>query len=171
MTDGPGPGPGDFDEPRPATLAGKLDRLFRVVRPPGLDREYTYREVAAGVAGLGGSKTTANYLYLLRSGRRDNPGMKLLESLSAFFGVPVTYFYDSEKSEQELEEELRLRAALRDSSIRQLALRSVDLSPGNLTHIIGIIDRVRELERRPPGSPPPPEAWTGEEDDDRGASE
>jgi len=152
-------------------LAAKLDRLFRVVRPRGEDREYTYREVAAGIAERGGASTTANYIYLLRSGRRDNPGMKLLESLAAFFGVPVTYFYETAKSEQELDEELRLRAALRDSSIRQLALRSVDLSPGNLTHIIGIIDKVRELERRPPGSPPPPEAWTGEEEDERGAPE
>jgi transcriptional regulator with XRE-family HTH domain len=150
-------------ESTPPTLAAKLDRLFRVVRPPGLDREYTYREAAVGIAEHGGA-TTANYVYLLRSGRRDNPGMKLLESLASFFGVPVTYFYDTQKSEQELEEELQLRAALRDSSIRQLALRSVDLSPANLRHIIGIIERVRELERGPLGSPPPPGAWTGEED-------
>lgn len=154
----------DDDATGAPSLASKLDRLFRVVRPPGQDREYTYKEVAAAIAASGGPPTTANYLYLLRSGRRDNPAKKLLEALARHFHTDVGYFYDTTASSQELDEEMRLIAALRDSSIRQLALRSVDLSPGNLTHIMGIVEQVRALEGLPPGAPPPAEAWTGEED-------
>jgi len=152
----------DETPPGALSLADKLDRLFRVVRPPGQDREYTYKEVAAVIASRGGPATTANYLYLLRSGRRDNPAKKLLEALAQFFGTNVAYFYDTTASSQDLDEEMRLVVALRDSSIRQLALRSVDLSPGNLSHIMGIVEQVRALEGLPPGAPPPAQAWTGE---------
>lgn len=145
------------------TLADKLDRLFKVVRPPGLEREYTFKEVSAALAQRGGPATTPNYLYLLRSGRRDNPGKKLLEALAAFFGTNVSYFYDTTAWSQQLDDEMRLLAALRDGSIRQLALRSLDLSPGNLTHIMGIVDQVRALEGLPAGAQPPAEAWTGDE--------
>lgn len=147
----------------PPSLAAKLDRLFTVVRPPGLDREYSYKEVAASITESGGPATTANYLYLLRSGRRDNPGKKLLEALATFFGCNVSYFYDGSASSTELDDELRLLNALRDGSIRQLALRSLDLSPGNLRHIMGIVEQVRALEGLPPGTRPPAEAWTGGE--------
>jgi len=155
----------DDDEPAP-TLAGKLDRLFQVVRPPGQDREYSYKEVAAAITERGGPATTANYLYLLRSGRRDNPGKKLLEALAAFFGTNVNYFYDNTASSNDLDEEMRLLAALRDGSIRQLALRSLDLSPRNLSHIMGIVDQVRALEGLPRGAQPPAEAWTGDDAQD-----
>lgn len=151
------------DDSTAPTLANKLDRLFRVVRPPGQDREYSYKEVAAGITERGGPATTSNYLYLLRSGRRDNPGKKLLEALAAFFGTNVNYFYDTEASSTDLDEELRLLAALRDGSIRQLALRSLDLSPSNLSHIMGIVDQVRALEGLPLGAKPPAEAWTGDD--------
>lgn len=158
----------DHDTP-PPTFSGKLDRLFKVVRPTGEDREYTYKEVAAAISDRGGPPTTANYLYLLRTGRRDNPGKKLLEALADFFRINVSYFYDTGPASEDLEDDLRLVAALRNSQVRQLALRSLDLSPGNLTHIMGIIDQVRALEGLPRGTPPPPQAWTGEDrNDDRG---
>lgn len=159
----------DDDPQATASLAERLDKLFALARPPGLDREYTYREVAGAIAEQGGPSTTANYLYLLRSGRRDNPGRKLLEALADFFGSNVSYFYDTSLTSESLDEELRLVAALRDTSIRQLALRSVDLSPGNLSHIMGIVEQVRALEGLPPGAEPPAEAWTGE--DETGTSE
>lgn len=154
------------EEAPPPSLAEKLDRLFRVVRPPGEDREYSYREVAAGVAERGGPATSENYLYLLRAGRRDNPGKKLLEALAGFFGTNVSYFYDTTAATQDLEDELRLLAALRDSSIRQLALRSVDVSKGSLKHIMGIVEQVRELEGLPREARPPVEQWSNEPPDE-----
>lgn len=150
-------------EPVPP-LAAKLDRLFRIVRPPGEDREYSYKEVSSAVAERGGPATSENYLYLLRSGRRDNPGKKLIEALAGFFGTTIAYFYDTADS-QALDDELRLLAALRDSSIRQLALRSVDLSKGNLQHIMGIVEQVREMEGLPKEARPSVEEWSDEKPD------
>lgn len=150
----------------PPTLAEKLDRLFKAVRPPGEDREYTYKEVASAITERGGPSTTANYLYLLRSGRRDNPTKRLLEALADFFRVNVGYFYDTSPKSADLDEDLRLIAALRDSPVRQLALRSLDLSPGHLSAIMGIVEQVRALEGLPPGAEPPAGVWTGEEPQD-----
>jgi transcriptional regulator with XRE-family HTH domain len=148
----------------PPSLAAKLDHLFRVVRPPGQDREYTYREVVAGIAARGGPPTSENYVYLLRAGRRDNPGKKLLEALAAFFGADPTYFYETEAPPDD--DEMRLRAAVRDSAVRQLALRSADLSPENLKAIIAIIEQVRELEKLPSEARPSVKEWSGALDED-----
>lgn len=149
----------------PPPLAAKLDHLFRVVRPPGQDREYSYKEVAAGVVAHGGPATSENYLYLLRVGRRDNPGKKLLEALAAFFGTDPTYFFETETTPAG-DDEMRLRAALRASSVRQLALRSADLSPKNLESIIAIIEQVRELEKLPSDARPGVEEWSSERADE-----
>jgi hypothetical protein len=159
---GPDPVPSPDSVP---SLADKLDRLFRIVRPPGEDREYSYREVSAAVAERGGPATSENYLYLLRSGRRDNPGKKLIEALAGFFGTNVAYFYDATMDSQALDDELKLLAALRDSSIRQLALRSFDLSKGNLRHIMGIVEQIREMEGLPGEARPSVEEWSDERPD------
>ncbi|MEP6462957.1 MAG: XRE family transcriptional regulator [Frankiaceae bacterium] len=147
--------------PKPS-LAEQLDRLFRLVRPVGEAREYSYKEVAGGVTARGAPATSENYIYLLRVGRRDNPGKKLLEALADFFGVDVSYFYSSSSTSQKADAELELIAALRDSSIRQLALRSVDLSKGNLRHLIGIVEQIRGLEGLPSEARPPVETWSSD---------
>lgn len=145
----------------PSSFSNKLDRLFRAVRPAGTDREYSYREVAEAVADRGAPAVSESYLYMLRSGRRDNPGMKLIEALADFFGTSVTYFYDDPRAEPRTDEAL-LVAALRNSSIRELALRSVTLSTGNLRHLLGIVEQVQEMERLPERARPRVEEWSEE---------
>jgi len=146
----------------PSSFSDKLDRLFRIVRPAGSNREYSYREVAEGVADRGAPPVSESYLYMLRSGRRDNPGMKLIEALARFFGTSVTYFYD-DPGAKVLTDEVLLVAALRNSSIRELALRSVHLSTGNLRHLLGIVEQVQEMERLPERARPRVEEWSEEE--------
>ena len=77
-----------------ARFQARLDHLFRTVRAPD-GGEYTYRQVAAGIAGLVGYKTSSSYLQELRAGLRINPSMKHLHGLCAFFGVPIAYFFDA----------------------------------------------------------------------------
>ncbi|CAL9677684.1 hypothetical protein SUDANB95_08011 (plasmid) [Actinosynnema sp. ALI-1.44] len=69
---------------RVPTLAAKIDLLFRVVRRDD-GQEYAHKQVADSVG------STAAYISYLRSGARDNPGIKLLRKIATFFGVPVTY--------------------------------------------------------------------------------
>jgi len=127
-----------------STLAGKLDRLFTSVRPRE-GGEYTYQEVADRLRERGGATISATYIWQLRKGLRDNPTKRHLEALADFFGVPPAYFFDNEQATQ-VEAELELLAALRDTSVRTMALRSTGLSVDSLRTLTQIVERIRRLE-------------------------
>jgi len=138
-------------EPKHArTLAGKLDRLFGTIHPRQRG-EYTYKEVADEIAARGGPTISATYLWELRTGRKDNPTLKHIEALAQFFGVPPSYFLDEDEAKR-IEEELALLGALRDASVRHMALRAAGLSRASLGTITEMIERVRELEGLPDAS-------------------
>ena len=125
------------------TMAEKLDYLFRVVHPRGRG-EYTYREVAAAIVEAGTS-ISPSYIWQLRTGARDNPTMKHLEALGAFFGVGAAYFFDDVVAEK-ADAELAVMAAMRDAGIRDIALRAGGLSEASLDVVREMIDRTRVLE-------------------------
>jgi transcriptional regulator with XRE-family HTH domain len=127
-------------------LAEKLNRLFEAVHPAGRG-PYSNEEVAAAIQEQGGPTISGTYIWLLRKGQRDNPTKKHLEALANFFGVPPTYFFDDEIALQ-LGAELDLLVALRDASVRDIALRVSELSPDSLDAIRGMIEQVRQLEAR-----------------------
>jgi transcriptional regulator with XRE-family HTH domain len=128
------------------TLAERLERLFATIHPAGRG-PYSNEEVAAAIQEQGGPTISGTYIWLLRKGQRDNPTKKHLEALAGFFGVPVAYFFDDEIASQ-LAPQLNLLAALRDSSVRDIALRVAELSPDSLDAIRGMIEQVRHLEAR-----------------------
>jgi transcriptional regulator with XRE-family HTH domain len=127
-------------------LAQKLNHLFDAVQPAGRG-PYSNEEVAAAIQEQGGPTISGTYVWLLRKGQRDNPTKKHLEALANFFGVPPAYFFDDEMASQ-LRAELELLAALRDASVRDIALRVAVLSPDSLDAIRGMIEQVRQLEAR-----------------------
>ena len=129
---------------RPTSLSQKLGLLFRTVRSREQD-EYSFEEVAETIRAGGGPTISATYIWQLRKGLRDNPTKKHLEALAGFFGVSPAYFFDDEAAER-IRAELDLLAALRDSSVRQIALRANGLSASSLNTIASIVERVRELE-------------------------
>jgi transcriptional regulator with XRE-family HTH domain len=132
------------------TMAHKLDRLFQTVHPA--DRgEFSFEEVAEAIRARGGPTVSATYLWQLRRGLRDNPTKKHLEALAGFFGVSPAYFFDDAAADR-IEEELGMLAALRDASVRQIALRATGLSSESLGAITEMIEHVRQLE----GLPDPP---------------
>lgn len=131
------------------TLADKVDRLFRTIRPER--GEYSFEEVAKGVHARGGPTISPTYVWQLRKGLRDNPTKRHLEALAAFFGVPPAYFFDDEAAKR-IDAELEVLAALRDGQVRQIALWAVGLSPQSLAMIAGLVAHVRQLE----GLPEPP---------------
>jgi transcriptional regulator with XRE-family HTH domain len=129
------------------TLADKLNFLFQTVHEPGR-REYSNDEVAKAISRDQGVGISASYLWYLRTGQRDNPTLKHLEALARFFGVPAAYFFDEATTEQ-VEAELALLAAMKDTRIRDLALRADGLSAESLDTIREMVSRVRELEGLP----------------------
>src|SRR5690349_178372 len=95
----------------PRTLAEKLDRLFRIVRPKARD-EYTYEEVASAIRERG-VMISHTYIWQLRKGARDNPTLRHLEALAEFFGVSPSYFFD-EAASRRIDEQLELLVAFQD---------------------------------------------------------
>ncbi|HVC34658.1 MAG TPA: helix-turn-helix domain-containing protein [Chloroflexota bacterium] len=126
------------------SLAEKVNHLFHTIHPSGRG-EYSNEEVAAAIRGRGGPTISATYLWQLRKGVRENPTKKHLEALADFFGVPPAYFFDDDVTEH-IDAELKLLAALRDSSVRQIALRAFGLSAESLSKIAEMVEWVRDLE-------------------------
>lgn len=129
------------------SLASNLDRLFRTVHPPGRG-EYSLEEVAQGIRARGGPSISGAYIWQLRAGKRVNPTMSTLEALADFFGVPPAYFLDEEARER-VDSQLDLLAAMRDSRVSRIALRSFGLSAESLQAIAGVIENARRLEGLP----------------------
>jgi len=129
---------------RARTLAAKLDRLFRSVRRRGGD-EFSYEEVSRALRAGGGPTISATYLWQLRTGKRDNPTKSHLEALAEFFGVSPAYFFDEDVAAR-VDGQLDLLAAMRDSGVSRIALRSFGLSTQTLEAIARIVENAREAE-------------------------
>jgi transcriptional regulator with XRE-family HTH domain len=128
------------------SLADKLNHLFATVHPRNRG-EYSSEEVAQAIAAAGGPTISATYIWMLRRGVRDNPTKRHLEALATFFGVPPAYFFDDAVTSN-VDDQLGTLAALRDATVRNLALRAAELSPENLRLFTELMDRV--LEADPP---------------------
>jgi transcriptional regulator with XRE-family HTH domain len=133
--------------PPTRTLAKKIDHLFRTIHP--VDQgEYSYAEVASAINERGGPTISAAYVWQLRKGLRDNPTKKHLEALANFFGVSPIYFFDDDAASR-IDSELELLVALRDSSVRRIALRATGLSPEFLSSVADMILRARQIAGLP----------------------
>jgi transcriptional regulator with XRE-family HTH domain len=141
----------EAEAPLPISLSQKLDHLFRTVHPSQRG-EYTFEEVAEEIRARGGPTISATYIWQLRKGLRDNPTKKHLEALADYFGVPPAYFFDNDAATR-IDAELDLLVAIRDSPVRELALRAFGLSSDSLATIRTMIERVRELENVPEPRP------------------
>lgn len=132
-------------------FAERLDLLFRTVHPK--DRgPYTPADVAEAINAEAGERVVSGtYLWLLRTGRRDNPTMKHLVAISRFFGVPPTYFFPDDSAQQGTMPS-ELVAALSDDSLRELTLRAAGLSDRSLKAITDMINSARAVEGLPDDS-------------------
>src|ERR1700733_15205061 len=143
----------------PSPLSTKLDRLFQAVRPGGRG-EYSYQEVADTIRNGGGPTISTTYLWQLRKGLRDNPTRNHLAALARFFGVSPAYFFDEDAAEV-VDAQLSLLAAMRDASVRSVALRAAGLSVESLAAVQVVIDHARRLEGLEPEARPAREAEGG----------
>ena len=91
---------------------------------------------------------SGTYLWLLRTGQRDNPTLKHLIAIARFFGVPPTYFFPDDTLEATAVP-ADLAAALGDTHVREMALRAAGLSDRSLKAITDMIDSARTVEGLP----------------------
>jgi transcriptional regulator with XRE-family HTH domain len=145
----------DGQETSYPTLAEKIDRLIKAKRARDR-RNLSYKDLATAISGHGGSSISAAYLWQLHTGAKDNPQKKVLETLAGFFGVPVTYFFDTEEATRLYEE---LPIAL-DADVRKMALRAADLSPESREVIGQMIEQARRIDAMYSGRrvPRPPQS-------------
>lgn len=129
-------------------LAQKLNKLFEVMRKPS-DAPLSNAAAAEAIKEKTGVSISAAYIWQLRSGLKTNPTITHLQAMAKFFGVPASYLIDSD-SEPEIEGQLNLLQALRDSGVRDLAMRASGLTPSAITNIAAMVDHVRRLEHLPP---------------------
>lgn len=129
-----------------STLASRIDHLLSTVHPKNRG-PYTYEEVAEGIRAQGGPTISAQYLNQLHRGRRDNPTKQHLEALAKFFGVPVAYFFDDTQTAL-IDEEIALLSVIRDQEVKDLALRTLELSPEARRSVAAIIEELGRFEGR-----------------------
>ena len=135
-----------------SSLAQRIDRLFQTyLNPKG--HEYSYREVAAAISKSEGSRRrgatiSAAYVWGLRTGVKDNPTLKHLQALSAFFQVSPSFFFDEELTQ--VPEEARILAATARGAVRRLAVAVLELSEESLDAVLHLVSHLRELEGLPP---------------------
>jgi len=134
--------------PPEGLFAERLDHLFRTVHPK--DRgPWTPAEVAEAINAASDERVVSGtYLWLLRTGQRDNPTMKHIIAIARFFGVPPTYFFPDDTMQQGAVP-AHLAAALSDDKVREMALRAAGLSDRSLTAITDMINSARTMEGLP----------------------
>ena len=135
----------------PGNLAARLNKLFEVMRRPNTP-PLSNAAAAAAITSQTGVSISPAYLWQLRSGVKDNPTVQHLRAIAEFFGVPAAFLIDRDPDPQ-IDAQLNLLQALRDSGVRDLAMRASGLTPQALNSVALILDRVRELERLPPIAP------------------
>jgi transcriptional regulator with XRE-family HTH domain len=138
-------------------LARRLSHLFTTVLPPG-KKAYTPADIANAINQAAGERiTSGTYIWQLKTGRRDNPTIRLVNALARAFGVSPVYFLDEAAGQAPLPAELV--TALRDDAVRDIALRSAGLSERSLDVIRATVELARERDlaehRRAPGRPRP----------------
>ncbi len=78
---------------QPTTMAELVNELFKLHRHPE-GREYTHKEVEAGITEVAGRKIIdSSYLSKLRTGTIKRPSTLAIEALCYFFPVDVNYFF------------------------------------------------------------------------------
>ncbi|WP_031511377.1 helix-turn-helix domain-containing protein [Streptomyces megasporus] len=126
------------------TFVARLNHLFETVHPPHRGA-YSNQEVAELLRERGGETISHVYLWKLRTGRATNPSRRQLETLAAFFGVPVGYFFDDATAAR-VDAELEVVQHLRDSGVQRVATRVAGLSPQSLEQVLAAIEEIRHRE-------------------------
>ena len=113
------------------SLKDKLNQAFATLHPANRS-PFTNREVIQWLqahAADGEPTLSLNYLSMLRSGERDNPTVRHLQALARFFDINPAYFIEDSDRADAVHSDLQLLAAMRDSEVRSIAARALDLNP------------------------------------------
>jgi transcriptional regulator with XRE-family HTH domain len=132
-------------------LAAKLNKLFETMRKPS-DPPLSNAAAAEAITRKTGVSISSAYMWQLRNGVKTNPTVQHLRAIADFFGVPASYLIDRD-TDPKIDTQLSLLQALRDSGVRDLAMRASGLTPKAITSLAAMIDEARKLQDLPPIAP------------------
>lgn len=135
MTDG---------HPPAGTFAERLKTARDTIRRPD-GRIYTLEEIAEGVRSHTGDTCSKQYIGDLLSGKYTAPTKGKIEGIAHVFGLPPSYFFNDALSVQ-MQEDLKLGAALREAGVRGLAARMLDVEPNNRETLMKILNEIQDRE-------------------------
>ena len=141
---------GDPGDPRPQTLADKVNWLIDKAHPAGRG-PYSNAEVAALIEKVTAEQYSHTTIWKLRNGQATNPQMRLIEALARTFGVPPAFFFSDYDDEQAglLREQVELLALVRDAGVTSAQLRALlELSPGARQAVADLIEHTARTEAR-----------------------
>ena len=143
--------------PAPGTFAERLTTARDTIRRPD-GKRYTLEEIAAGVRAHTGDTCSKQYIGDLLSGKYTAPSQRKIEGIAKVFGLPPGYFFNDELSEQ-MQEDLKLGAAIRQAGIRVLAARMLEVDPAQRGTLLRIFEEIaqRDALTQPGDSPEKPQ--------------
>jgi transcriptional regulator with XRE-family HTH domain len=139
------------DAQNSSDLSVKLNKLFEIMRNPS-ESPLSNAAAAEAITERTGVSISAAYMWQLRNGMKTNPTVQHLRAIADFFGVPASYLIDRD-SDSKIDAQLGLLQALRDSGVRDLAMRASGLTPEAITSLATMVDEVRKLQDLPPITP------------------
>jgi transcriptional regulator with XRE-family HTH domain len=121
--------------PAGGTLAERVEWLIARMWPAGAPPPSTNASAAAAISAATGTDLSHTALWKLRTGRSDNPTLKTITALAAFFRVPPSYFTDGPDAEA-VADQVALLALLRDAGVTGTALRALAEMPAETRRTI-----------------------------------
>jgi hypothetical protein len=141
-------GSGSAPEPSERPLLRRFDqRLNELIAAlyPDERRRPGYARLAKEIRETTGGAISGTYLWELATGKKRNVTLEQLDVLAEFFGVPPEYFLNEETAAR-VNSQLKLATALRDSRVRNLALRAEGLSPESLDALLIMVQEARRVQ-------------------------
>lgn len=130
--------------PNAGTFAERLTTARETIRRPD-GKMHTLEEIAEGVRSYTGDTCSKQYIGDLLSGKYTAPTHTKIEGLAHFFGLPPGYFFNDEQSAQ-MQEDLKLGAALRTAGVHSLAARMLEVDPGKRDALLRMLNEIQDRE-------------------------
>ena len=135
------------------SLGEKLEWLIRHRWPESASPPGSNVDIAASITEVTGEPLSSGGVWKLRTGQGENPTLKTLTMLAAFFSVPLGFFGNDQYAEI-LGEQAGLAALLRGKDMSSAELRTLaDLSAAGRRMIKDMIASVARMERGTPDRP------------------
>lgn len=140
--------------PNAGTFAERLTTARETIRRPD-GRMHTLEEIAEGVRSYTGDTCSKQYIGDLLSGKYTAPTQPKIEGIAHFFGLPPGYFFNDELSAQ-MQEDLKLGAALRTAGVHGLAARMLEVDGSKRDALLRMLNEIQEDVARSGDSPERP---------------